>query len=541
MKESGKLKLIHLRINPLRLNLDEDIECLQKKAAAKINVPVEDIQDFRIVKMSLDARKKQDIHHTCSVEFTLSNHGVGKVNSYEPAQRIEPVSEEPIRFGQEPMHRRPIVVGSGPCGLFAAWLLAENGYAPIVLERGKKVEERIRDVERLFESGIFDSKSNVAFGEGGAGTFSDGKLTWRGKDIRGRRVLDIFAACGAPDEIRYQAKAHIGSDRLRRVLIQMRKKIEAMGGMFLFEHRVTQWHYKEGRLAGLSIEGQTNQIDADVCILATGHSARDTFETLYTMQAAMEAKAFAVGFRMEHLQERINEAQFGKWAGHPRLGAAEYALTGQFDGRGVYSFCVCPGGQVVCGASEENALTCNGMSLYARDQENANAAIIVQVSPKDFGNQPLDGIAFQRHWEQYAYRLGGGNYHAPIQTLMDFLRGEKTKTLGGVKPSYRPGTMYADLSEALPKACIDALRQAFPAFGRKIKGFDAGDAILTGTETRTSSPLRIVRNERGESISHTGLYPAGEGAGYAGGIVSAAVDGLRVAQFIMERFAPMAK
>ena len=540
-KGKRETKLANIRINQLRLNLDEEIECLQQKAAKMMSAPQQDLQAFRLVKMSLDARKKQDIHHMCSVEFTLPDSLAGKVNSCRQVQVLEPIKTEKIDFGKRKLNNRPVVVGSGPCGLFAAWLLAENGYAPIILERGKKVEERIHDVERLFESGELNLQSNVAFGEGGAGTFSDGKLTWRGKDIRGRRVLAIFADCGAPDDIIYQAKAHIGSDRLRNVLIQMRKKIEAMGGTFCFEHCVKRWRFQEGQLTGLSVEGETNQIDTDVCILATGHSARDTFETLHAMQVGMEAKPFAVGFRVEHVQERINEAQFGKWAGHPRLGSAEYALTEQFDKRGVYSFCMCPGGQVVCGASEEHALACNGMSFYARNQKNANAALIVQVSPNDFGTHPLDGLAFQRHWEKYAYRLGGGHYYAPIQTLSDFLQGRKTEKLGEVTPSYLPGTEKADLSEALPGFCIQALRQAFPAFGRKMKGFDAADALLTGTETRTSSPLRIIRNERGESISHAGIYPAGEGAGYAGGIVSAAVDGLRVAQHIMEEFSPLEK
>lgn len=528
--------MIKINVSQVRLGLDEQENSLPKKLSDILDIPEQEIQEITIEKMSVDARKKSDIYHICTIHCAISDRFLSTIDNCKRATVVIDKPVQKLIKGTQELQGRPVIIGAGPCGLFSAYLLAQEGYAPIILERGKPVEQRVKDIEYLWQDGVLDENSNVVFGEGGAGTFSDGKLTWRGKDDRGKIVLGILIECGAPKEILFQSKPHIGSDILRKTLICMRQKIEAMGGTFCFEHQVTNWYFEQGKITGVSCNYEKQVIDTNACVIAIGHSARDTFSKLYSLGVMMEAKPFAVGFRIEHLQKDINESQFGKFAEHPKLGAAEYQLSTTVDGRGIYSFCMCPGGQVICSSSEMDTIVCNGMSLSARDQVNANSAIVVQVSPKDFGENALGGVDFQRNWEKLAYQLGGGQYIAPAQRVGDFLADRETKKFGRVKPSYLPGVRPANLSESLPDFCIQALRRALPVFGRKIRGFDHADAVLTGIETRTSSPMRIMRNDWGVSISHDGLYPAGEGAGYAGGIMSAAVDGLKVAEQIIERF-----
>jgi hypothetical protein len=444
------------------------------------------------------------------------------------------------------------VVGFGPCGIFAALLLAQAGLAPIVLERGKAVRERTRDTWGLWRQGILDPESNVQFGEGGAGTFSDGKLWSQISDPRHltRKVLAEFVAAGAPEEILWVGKPHIGTFRLVGVVEKMRATIESLGGEIRFGQRVVDLAIEDGRLQGLTVvnaahpRGET--IAADRVVLALGHSARDTFAMLHERGVHLEAKPFSIGFRIEHPQSLIDRARFGPSAGHPVLGAADYKLVHHAgNGRSVYSFCMCPGGTVVAATSEAGRVVTNGMSQYSRNERNANAGIVVGIAPRDYRldgattgaaamPSPLDGIAFQRHWESRAFELGGGGYRAPAQRVGDFLRRRASTALGAVEPSYKPGIHLTDLGAggALPDYAIEAIREALPAFERQIPGFTMDDAMLTGVETRTSSPLRITRGPDRQSLNVAGLYPAGEGAGYAGGIMSAAVDGIETAEAV---------
>jgi uncharacterized FAD-dependent dehydrogenase len=443
---------------------------------------------------------------------------------------------------------RPVVVGFGPCGLFAALILAQMGLRPLVLERGKAVRERTRDTWGLWRRGVLEPESNVQFGEGGAGTFSDGKLWSQISDPRHltRKVLTEFVQAGAPDEILYVSKPHIGTFRLVGMIEKMRAGIEALGGEIRFEQRVTDVLIEDGP-AGRHIRGLTlasgEQIAADHVVLALGHSARDTFEMLHRRGVFMEAKPFSVGFRVEHPQGLIDRARFGPNAGNAILGAADYKLVHHArNGRAVYSFCMCPGGTVVAATSEPERVVTNGMSQYSRNERNANAGLVVGINPSDYRLDPkaegpvspLDGIAFQRQWESRAYELGGGGYQAPGQLVGDFIKGQRSRTLGAVEPSYKPGVQLTDLADkgrgSLPGYALEALREALPAFERQIKGFSMPDAVLTGVETRTSSPLRITRGRNRQSLNVAGLYPAGEGAGYAGGIMSAGVDGIEVAE-----------
>lgn len=523
-----------IRISDLKLPLGKDEKELYRKAARMLSVPVEQITELRIFKKSLDARKKDNIHFVYVVDVALSNEK--KLLAQRKNKQFSETPDLSYHFpkGICQMSQRPVVVGFGPAGMFAALLLAQMGLRPIVLERGGDVESRKQAVERFWKEGILDTENNVQFGEGGAGTFSDGKLTTRIKDKRCRKVLEELVAAGAPKDILYASKPHIGTDLLQDVVKEIRKKIIALGGEVHFFSKVTNLRLEQKRIKAVEINGM-EWLETDDVVLALGHSARDTFSMLYDNQIALEPKPFAVGVRIEHPQEMINTAQYGTAAA--QLPTADYRLTYTTQaGRGVYTFCMCPGGYVVAAASEEGRLAVNGMSEHARDGQNANSALLVQVFPEDFGStHPLAGVAFQRDLEEKAYQAGGRNYAAPIQTVGDFL-GKHANTFGTILPTYQPRTVFADMNDIFPSFIIEALQEAIPAMGKRLEGFDREDAILTAVESRSSSPVRILRNMLGESISLEGLYPTGEGAGYAGGIVSAAVDGVAAAEHIFQKY-----
>ncbi len=524
-----------LVLRDLRLSLNEDEALLLERAAKTLGLPADEIASMRIVRMSLDARKKSDIHFKYTLRLDVPGEGKllrRNIRGLEAAPQRERPQLSP---GKGELRGRPVVVGAGPCGMFAALTLARMGYRPIVLERGGPVDRRAQDVERFWAGGPLDEESNVLFGEGGAGTFSDGKLTTRIKDPRSEDVVEALVQFGAPRECAYAAKPHIGTDLLRGVVGNIRAEIERLGGEYRFHCKLTGLAAKDGRLTAL----RTNrgQVESNACILAVGHSARDVYAMLLGEGVALLPKPFAVGVRVEHPQEMIDKAQYGAMAGHARLGAAEYHLTAKSGGRGVYTFCMCPGGQVVASSSEEGTVVTNGMSRHARDGQNANAAVVVQVGPEDFGSNPLGGVEFQRRMERTAF-AASGDYRAPAETVGDFLAGrDRPKGFGAVVPSYRPGVAPVNLYTILPQFVADGIREALPQMGRMLRGFDGPEGVLTGVETRTSAPVRMERDERGQSPQLSGLYPAGEGAGYAGGIVSAAVDGMRAAERLIAAFA----
>ena len=444
-----------------------------------------------------------------------------------------------MRVRPAAMRARPVVIGAGPCGLLAALVLAQMGFRPIILERGKVIRERTKDTWGFWRRSVLNPESNVQFGEGGAGTFSDGKLYSQIKDPHhhGRKVLTEFVKAGAPPEILYVAKPHIGTFRLVTIVESLRETIESLGGEYRFESKVDGPRTRRLPDGSRQVRGVVladgTQIEADHVVLAVGHSARDTFEMLYERGVAMEAKPFSIGVRIEHPQSLIDRCRFAEGAGHPRLGAADYKLVHHgSNGRSVYSFCMCPGGTVVAAASEPGRVVTNGMSQYSRNERNANAGIVVGITPADYPGHPLAGIAFQRHWEERAFAAGGGTYAAPVQRVGDFLDRQASTSLGEVVPSYRPAVTPADLAACLPDYVVAAIREALPAFDRQIAGFTLDDAVMTGVETRTSSPIRIGRDASLQSVNTRGLYPAGEGAGYAGGILSAGVDGIRVAEAV---------
>lgn len=540
-ERNGKLMI---RISQIKIAAKKAQEqALEQEIRRLLHVKPQAKLQYQIIKKSIDARKKDSIFciYTVDIAGLVNEEGVVQKcrrNTITIAPSVP--ASEPVA-GQSILQQRPVVIGAGPAGLFAALLLAERGYRPLLLERGQDVDTRTADVEHFWQTGILNVRSNVQFGEGGAGTFSDGKLNSVIKDTRCRQVLEAFVRFGAPEQILYQAKPHIGTDRLKQVVKNMRQAILTAGGEVRFGSQVTALHIENGLLVGIEINGN-EQIVANVAVLAVGHSARDTFASLHGQQIAMEPKAFAIGVRVEHLQKLINLAQYGMEQPYAHIGAADYKLTYQAsNGRAVYSFCMCPGGHVVAAASEDGLLAVNGMSLLARDGVNANSALVVNVTPEDFpSNDVLAGVEFQRHWERLAFQLGG-SYQAPVQLVGDFLADKKSTDFGSVRPTYRPGTVFAELKHCLPAFVVEALREAIPAFGKKIAGYDAADAVLSGVETRTSSPVRIVRNEQYQSPSAAGLYPCGEGAGYAGGIMSAAVDGLRIAGKIIETYQPFSK
>ena len=526
-----------LRLTEIKLPLDHPEGDLRAALLARLGIADAELIDFSVYKRSYDARQKKQIQLIYTVDVTLRD-GIEAAVSKRRIAHVAPSPDMTYRFvTQAPasLKSRPLIIGFGPCGLFAALILAQMGFRPIVLERGKAVRERTKDTWGLWRNQVLNPESNVQFGEGGAGTFSDGKLYSQIKDPHhyGRKVLQEFVAAGAPEEILYVSKPHIGTFRLVSMIEKMRGDIEALGGEIRFSQRVEQLLIDDDRRVHGVRLASGEELHSDHVVLAIGHSARDTFQTLYDQGVHIEAKPFSIGFRIEHPQSLIDRARFGDFAGHPLLGAADYKLVHHArNGRSVYSFCMCPGGTVVAATSEVGQVVTNGMSQYSRNERNANAGFVVGISPDDYPGGPLAGIDFQRHWERRAFALGGGDYRAPAQRVGDFLAGRPSTEFGSVLPSYQPGVHLCDLSTALPDYAIAAMREALPALDRQIRGFAMPDAILTAVETRTSSPVRITRGPDYQSINTRGLYPAGEGASYAGGIYSAAIDGIEVAQAV---------
>ena len=529
-----------IRLTELRLPIDHAPEDLEAVICKKLAILAKDLIRYEVFKRSYDARKNNILSFIYTLDLSVKDEeAVLKRLAHNPHIRLSPDTRYHFvaHFDShiKPQSAlRPVVIGFGPCGIFAALTLAQMGLKPIVLERGKPVRERTQDTWGLWRKKILNPESNVQFGEGGAGTFSDGKLWSQVKDpkFHGRKVLQEFVKAGAPEEILYVSKPHIGTFRLVGVVEKMRKEIIELGGEVRFGQKVTGFEISNHALQGIHLESG-DFLEADHVVLALGHSARDTFATLHDAGVYMEAKPFSVGFRIEHPQSLIDRTRLGPHAGNPLIGAADYKLVHHAkNGRSVYSFCMCPGGTVVAATSESNRVVTNGMSQYSRNERNANAGIVVGITPDDFPGGPLAGIEFQRQIESKAFTLGGSNYEAPGQLVGDFLQGKTSTEFGSVIPSYKPGVHLTDLAESLPAYAIEAIREAIPAFEKKIKGFSMHDAVLTGVETRTSSPLQIKRGPNYQSINTQGLYPAGEGAGYAGGIMSAGIDGIKVAEAI---------
>ena len=526
-----------IRITELSLSLDHPTAALRKAIVTRLKIRDEDLLDFTVFKRSYDARKKNsEISFVYIVDLSVRDEAVVLARfagdqhvRVAPDTRYKVVAQAPDGLAE-----RPIVIGFGPCGLFAALTLAQMGFKPIVLERGRDVRTRTKDTWALWRKNVLTPESNVQFGEGGAGLFSDGKLYSQIKDPKffGRKVMHEFVRAGAPEEIMFVNKPHIGTFRLTGVVSTMREEIRALGGEVRFESRVVDLLMSNGRVEGVVLD-KGEELRSRYVVLALGHSSRDSVRMLHRRGVFMEAKPFAIGFRIEHPQSLIDKARLGKYAGHPELGAADYKLVHHAkNGRAVYSFCMCPGGTVVAATSEAGRVVTNGMSQYSRNERNANSGIVVGINPEeDFPGGPLAGIELQEALESRAYELGGADYCAPGQLVGDFVRGKASKEFGEVQPSYKPGVRLGDLAPSLPAYAIDAIREALPEFGKQIRGFDRDDAVLTGVETRTSSPVRITRDHESlQSMNLRGLYPAGEGAGYAGGILSAGVDGIKVAE-----------
>ncbi len=531
-----------IRISELRIGIDEDTETLKKLACEKLNISHHKVKNWWIERQSLDARRKKEIAFVYTVVLVFEDQLNQFRKSLPPKSSIIDQEEESlnIRRGDGCLKYPPLVIGTGPSGLFAAWLLAKWGYNPIVIERGKSVFTRQKDVARFWDDGELNTESNVQFGEGGAGTFSDGKLTTRVKDKRVKLILEALAEAGAPQEVLYQAKPHLGTDKLRNIVANIRKDIIRLGGTVFFQAKATDFIIRKGVLEAVIIN-QRYEVPVSRCILATGHSARDTYESLCKAQVKLEAKPFAVGLRVEHPQHMIDCAQYGEWAGNPRLGAADYHLTYRNNdlNRAAYSFCMCPGGYVIGASSEPGSLAVNGMSYHDRSSGTSNSAVVVSVGERDYDyKDPLSGMKFQRRLEEKAFQLGGGNFSAPVQTVDDFINDTIKETPSRLKQAtYRPKVKEANLRDCLPKEVGEVLGEALQDFNKKIWGFGTNKGILTGVETRTSAPLRIPRDDNYQALDIDGLYPTGEGAGYAGGIISAAVDGVRVAQAIIETYA----
>jgi uncharacterized FAD-dependent dehydrogenase len=535
---AGILDPAMLRITELKLPLDHPDEALREAIVQRLGIRDEQLLSFNLFKRSYDARKKNsELLFIYTIDLEASNEAE-LLSKFADDRNISVAPDVTYKYvGHAPadMQERPIVVGFGPCGIFAGLLLAQMGFKPIILERGKEVRQRTKDTWGLWRKSVLNPESNVQFGEGGAGTFSDGKLYSQIKDPQhhGRKVLEEFVKAGAPDEILYINKPHIGTFRLTGMVEQMRQDMIALGAEVRFQEKVTDLLVEDGQLTGVVLESG-EQLHSRHVVLALGHSARDTFRMLHAKGVYMEAKPFSVGFRIEHPQTLIDKARLGKYAGHPKLGAADYKLVYHAkNGRSVYSFCMCPGGTVVAATSEPGRVVTNGMSQYSRNERNANSGIVVGIDPeRDYPGGPLAGIELQERLEAHAYVMGGSNYQAPAQLVGDFVAGRPSTALGSVEPSYKPGVTLGDLAPSLPDFAIEAIREALPAFDRQIKGYNLHDAVLTGIETRTSSPLRITRGEDYQSLNLKGLFPAGEGAGYAGGILSAGVDGIRIAEAV---------
>ena len=532
-----------IRITEIRLPVGHAPEALEEAVLKRLHLHPANLISFEMYKRSYDARKNTTLSFIYTVDLVVENED-RVLEQFADDIHVGPTPDTSYHFVADakqivphvnaPTFLRPVVIGFGPCGIFAALILAQMGLKPIVLERGKQVRERTQDTWALWRKNVLNPESNVQFGEGGAGTFSDGKLYSQIKDPKfyGRKVIHEFIRAGAPDEIRYVAKPHIGTFRLVGVVEKMRQEMIELGGEIRFSQKVIGFDIENDQIKGVKIEGHED-LAANHVILALGHSARDTFEALHDAGVFMEAKPFSVGFRIEHPQSLIDKARLGPHAGNEYTGAADYKLVYHAsNGRSVYSFCMCPGGTVVAATSELNRVVTNGMSQYSRNERNANAGIVVGITPEDYPGGPLAGIEFQRALESKAYEMGGSTYEAPGQLVGDFLEGKPSTEFGSVMPSYKPGVHLTDLADSLPAYAIEAIREAIPAFEKQIKGFSIKDAVLTGIETRTSSPLRITRDANFQSMNVKGLYPAGEGAGYAGGILSAGVDGIKVAEAV---------
>ncbi|MEH0759731.1 NAD(P)/FAD-dependent oxidoreductase [Vibrio sp. 16] len=524
-----------IRLNEIKLPLDHEEEALTSAITKKLGISEDQVISYNVFRRGYDARKKANILLIYTLDVIVENEAA-LLEQFVSDPHVKETPDMEYKFvakAPENLTERPVVIGFGPCGLFAALILAQAGFKPIVVERGKEVRERTKDTFGFWRKRTLNTESNVQFGEGGAGTFSDGKLYSQVKDpnFYGRKVITEFVEAGAPEEILYVSKPHIGTFKLVTMIEKMRAKIIELGGEIRFSTRVDDIHMDGDQITGLTLSNG-EEIKSRYVVLAVGHSARDTFEMLHDRGVYMEAKPFSVGFRIEHKQAMIDEARFGPNAGNPILGAADYKLVHHCkNGRTVYSFCMCPGGTVVAATSEENRVVTNGMSQYSRSERNANAAIVVGIDPeRDYPEHPLAGIELQRKLESGAYVLGGETYDAPAQKVGDFLKGRDPSELGDVQPSFTPGIHLTDISKALPDFAIEAIREAIPAFDKKIKGFASADALLTGVETRTSSPVCIKRGKDFQSVNLKGFYPAGEGAGYAGGILSAGIDGIKVAE-----------
>jgi uncharacterized FAD-dependent dehydrogenase len=532
-----------LRLTELKLPLGHEEGALKSAVLARLKIQAQDLVGFSVFRRATDARKRSAVVLTYTLDLEVANEAA-LLKRFANDRNLSRAPDMNYRFvTRAPAGStvRPVVVGAGPCGLFAGLVLAQMGFCPIILERGKVVRERTKDTWGLWRRSVLNPESNVQFGEGGAGLFSDGKLHSQIRDPHhhGRKVLTEFVAAGAPPEILTVGKPHIGTFRLVTIVENMRRTIEALGGEYRFESRLEDIEIEEGRdglrhVRGVVLAGGTH-IAADHVVLAVGHSARGTFQMLWERGVAIAAKPFSVGVRIEHPQSLIDRCRYGAnaGAGHPVLGAADYKLVHHCaNGRSVYTFCMCPGGTVVAAASEPGQVVTNGMSQYSRNERNANAGIVVGITPADYPGHPLAGIAFQRHWEERAFLAGGASYAAPAQRVGDFLAGQASTGLGDVIASYKPGVRMTDLAGCLPDFAVEAIREAIPAFDRQIKGFAMADAVMTGVETRTSSPIRIGRDDTCQSTNTRGLYPAGEGAGFAGGILSAGVDGIRIAEAV---------
>ena len=528
-----------IQISNIKIRKDISDTKLFETIIKKYKIEPKDVVEWHISRKSIDARKKDNIKLTYAVEINHKDEEKLVNRLHDNDVRVDVSKYEPdVEPGSEKLNNRPVVVGLGPAGLFSALMLAQKGYKPLVIERGEDVDKRTETVDKFWKTGELNLESNVQFGEGGAGSFSDGKLTTRIKDKKCDYVLAELVKAGAPAEIKYEAKPHVGTDILKDVVKNIRKQIIALGGEVRFSSKLEYINKENDKVKSIIVNGE--EISCEAVILALGHSARDTYEMLYEVGLEMAQKAFAIGVRIEHPQDLINKSQYGKFHNHPKLKAADYKLTYQCkeSRRGVYSFCMCPGGVVVAAASEEGRVVTNGMSYHARDLENANSALVVQVHPEDFGSDHvLAGVEFQRKYEELAYKVGGANYNAPVQLVGDFMKDRASTKIGSVIPGYKPGYKLVDMRECLPDFVVESIKEGIVNFDRKIKGYGMDDAVLTGVETRTSAPIRMPRNEDFESVSIEGVYPCGEGAGFAGGIISAAVDGIKVAEKIIGKYA----